>query len=506
VHRCIRSEARRVLQQPLLYPSANQQAANATRAAACIRTAHIRLEALLADESLDVRVISFSAHALLASGAVVTTPAETSTTAGAARRLKARKVTAAAAQPQLQLLHSAAALGLTAIACDAPQQVLNGQWHGNPELVTAVVTAATAAAAAAAAMDSTAGSSSGKAKARKAGAARRASARSYSYGNCDDGSDYFDEFHTPGIRRSAARLPASPLYTALPWPANVRALLALGFSAAADVGNRCGDTPLHWAAAGGQVLSAQCLLEAGATVDAEDCSGRTPLAHAAAAGHPSVCAVLLQAGAVCTADSFAVHGKLSPLWLAAVRKLSCEDEDEQALYTTVTTAATAAATAAAARAAACDTSAECLAVLAQGSSTALHSRNAQCGSLLHGAASAGNVLAVAYLLLQYGSATTAAAAALHTAIDSEGHTALHKAAAADSAGAVRLLLEAEWRVTLPNSSSSTSSSSSSSAAAALRASVLGQCIRPDSSTVCFELLLDAAVRSAHSSEMKASLW
>eukprot|EP00953_Heterococcus_sp_UTEX-ZZ885_P041913 21347-Heterococcus_DN1.PRE.4 len=201
----------------------------------CMHTfsAHNRLEALLADESLDVRVITFSAHALLAAGAVAAL-AETPRAAGA-RSWRAGRAAAAAPQPQLQLLHSAAALGLTARASDAPQQVLNGQLHGNPELVTAIVTAATAAATAE--TSTTGGSSSGKASASKAGAARTASALSYFYDfyDClDDDSDCFDGLPTPRSRRPAAKLPASPLHTALPWPANVRALLALGFSANAD--------------------------------------------------------------------------------------------------------------------------------------------------------------------------------------------------------------------------------------------------------------------------------
>jgi hypothetical protein len=63
--------------------------------------AHNRLEALLADESLDVRVITFSAHALLAAGAVAA-PTDAPRAAGA-RSWRPRRV--AAAQPQLQLLH-----------------------------------------------------------------------------------------------------------------------------------------------------------------------------------------------------------------------------------------------------------------------------------------------------------------------------------------------------------------------------------------------------------------
>jgi ankyrin repeat protein len=460
--------------------------------------AHNRLEALLADErSLDVRVITFSAHALLAAGAVAA-PTDAPRAAGA-RSWRPRRV--AAAQPQLQLLHSAAALGLTARARDAPQQVLNDQLHGNPELVTAVVTAATAAAAAAAAAETstTGGSSSSKASARKAGAARTASALSHNYFyDCldDDDSDCFDGLPTPRSRRPAAKLPASPLYTALPWPANVRALLALGFSADADVENRCGETPLHWAAAGGQVLSAQCLLEADATVDAEDCcdedcSGRTPLMHAAAGGHAVVCTVLLQAGAVCGVDSFAVHGELSPLWCAAARKLSCEDDNEQTVYTTSGT--TAAVVAAAARAAACNTSAECLGVLAQGSTAALCSVHKKRGSLLHAAATSNNVPAIAYLLQQGAAATDCMQAA-----NSRGYTALEVAAHAGSVGSVKLLLEAGASLIVSSDSTTNSSSSSStnSGSSGVESSVLGRCLLKGSCAVCFELLLDASARAA----------
>jgi ankyrin repeat protein len=374
--------------------------------------------------------------------------------------------------------------------------VLNGQLHGNPELVTAVVTAVTAAAAAAAAAETstTSGSSSGKASARKAGAARTASALSHNYFyDCldDDDSDCFDGLPTPRSRRPAAKLPASPLYTALPWPANVRALLALGFSADADVETRCGETPLHWAAAGGQVLSVQCLLEAGVTVDAEDCckedcSGRTPLLHAAAGGHAVVCTVLLQAGAVCGIDSFAVHGELSPLWCAAARKLSCEDDNEQAVYTTSGT--TAAVVAAAARAVASNTSAECLEVLAQGSTAALCSVHKKRGSLLHAAVASNNLSAIAYLL-QHGAAATDC---MQTA-NSRGYTALEVAAHAGSVGAVKLLLEAG--ASLSGSSDSTtnnsSSSGTSSGSSGVESSVLGRCMLKGSCAVCFGLLLDA---------------
>jgi ankyrin repeat protein len=58
-----------------------------------------------------------------------------------------------------------------------------------------------------------------------------------------------------------------------------------------------GNTPLHQAAAKGQVIVATFLLQNGADIEAKDLSGQTPLYHAAVEGHKSVVELLLQKGA-----------------------------------------------------------------------------------------------------------------------------------------------------------------------------------------------------------------
>ena len=77
----------------------------------------------------------------------------------------------------------------------------------------------------------------------------------------------------------------------------VRSLLDAG----ADVNSQDdkGETPLHWAARGGNDCSAvaELLLASGAEVDKERSIGITPLSNAAANGNTKVCSVLLRAGA-----------------------------------------------------------------------------------------------------------------------------------------------------------------------------------------------------------------
>lgn len=77
--------------------------------------------------------------------------------------------------------------------------------------------------------------------------------------------------------------------------------IAEAIAAGMDVGKADGspavNTPLHWAAAFGQVSAVRELLQAGVDVDAANAKGDTPLRDAAAAGHVAVVRELVSAGA-----------------------------------------------------------------------------------------------------------------------------------------------------------------------------------------------------------------
>eukprot|EP00941_MAST-03F_sp_MAST-3F-sp1_P005058 g5058.t1 len=61
--------------------------------------------------------------------------------------------------------------------------------------------------------------------------------------------------------------------------------------------NEAGETPLHHAAAAGQLHIAQTLIERGADIDARDHEGETPLHNSTDANHPHMTEILLKAGA-----------------------------------------------------------------------------------------------------------------------------------------------------------------------------------------------------------------
>lgn len=65
----------------------------------------------------------------------------------------------------------------------------------------------------------------------------------------------------------------------------------------ANVADSNGLTALHWAAAYGQLISAQLLIESGAEIDIEGSDGETPLLLAASGGHHDVVRYLLSEGA-----------------------------------------------------------------------------------------------------------------------------------------------------------------------------------------------------------------
>ena len=55
-------------------------------------------------------------------------------------------------------------------------------------------------------------------------------------------------------------------------------------------------TPLHWAAAHGNLETAKFLLEKGADTEVQDNAGRTPLMHACSEGHKDVASHLIEHG------------------------------------------------------------------------------------------------------------------------------------------------------------------------------------------------------------------
>lgn len=86
----------------------------------------------------------------------------------------------------------------------------------------------------------------------------------------------------------------------------------------ADQQDRRGLSPLHWAAANGQIEAARLLLSRGASVDFLDSKCRTPLHRAASGGHAHVAQLLLSNGA-------AMHAKdtlgLSPFQAAMTEEM-----------------------------------------------------------------------------------------------------------------------------------------------------------------------------------------
>jgi ankyrin repeat protein len=59
-----------------------------------------------------------------------------------------------------------------------------------------------------------------------------------------------------------------------------------------SVGNRDGDTPLHYAAAWGRAISAQILAKGGADISARNNKGRTPLDDSLSFGHKYVLSLI----------------------------------------------------------------------------------------------------------------------------------------------------------------------------------------------------------------------
>jgi ankyrin repeat protein len=198
----------------------------------------------------------------------------------------------------------------------------------------------------------------------------------------------------------------TPLHIAVEWPGHVQLLITLG----ADVHavNVCGETPLHVAAACGE-LSVQLLLEAGANLHAATATGFQPLHYAAGKCIWQLCRVLLDRGADVNATSS------TGISVTRYALQYCESDKDRWLEPVL----------------------KCVQLLVEAGAD-VQEYSEQWGTLLHSSATIKCAAVTQHLLDKL----LPAQADVPDKVDVHGRTALYCAAACDNAAVVKLLLAA----------------------------------------------------------------